>query len=420
MIQIEDKIVGKKYKPDIEFCFAIAYPEKTNKCGYALLMEHDGLNMANVNSMFKLAEEGNAPYCVSIGVTAGQITAKDGKVRGMRMNSYDLFDKEYGDFLVYELIPYVEKKYGLNISKSPDMHFISGGSSGGISAFTVAWFHSNYFHRVYMSSPSFLAMGRGNEIPYLIRKYETKPLRVYEEYSENEPNDYFGWSKSIDMECEKALEFAGYDYTCEVFQGEGHCSRYWDESEAYKRNRWIWNNWKDDKIVAKRNSPRVEKVVSMDSIWEVADSFPAKERTSFMQEIYKNAVKSNDGQFWYTGNKDDDIIYAFLNNADIIKEEGLLHATLHSVPRIYPKGCIDLAVDKTDRLFVLTAIGIQTVRSFGLVDVILNLPDDGLPLEIAITDALYVKTDKGIYKRSLTEECIKETSVKRKYVEYYD
>jgi hypothetical protein len=222
------------------------------------------------------------------------------------------------------------------------------------------------------------------------------------------------------MECEKALEFAGYDYTCEVFQGEGHCSRYWDESEAYKRNRWIWNNWKDDKIVAKRNSPRVEKVVSMDSIWEVADSFPAKERTSFMQEIYKNAVKSNDGQFWYTGNKDDDIIYAFLNNADITKEEGLLHATLHSVPRIYPKGCIDLAVDKTDRLFVLTAIGIQTVRSFGLVDVILNLPDDGLPLEIAITDALYVKTDKGIYKRSLTVECIKETSVKRKYVEYYD
>ena len=33
------------------------------------------------------------------------------------------------------------------------------------------------------------------------------------------------------------------------------------------------------------------------------------------------------------------------------------------------KGAIDMAVDHTDRLFVLTEMGIQCVRSFGLIDV---------------------------------------------------
>jgi hypothetical protein len=45
-----------------------------------------------------------------------------------------------------------------------------------------------------------MANGRGNELPYLIRKYETKPLRIYQEMSENEPNDYFGWYEGIPLQ----------------------------------------------------------------------------------------------------------------------------------------------------------------------------------------------------------------------------
>ena len=152
------------------------------------------------------------------------------------MNSYDFFDREYSDFLVYELIPHIIKEHGIRFSKSPDMHYVSGASSGGLSAFVIAWFHSDYFHRVCMCSPSFLAMGRGNEVPYLIRKYETKPLRIYEEYSENEPNDYFGWSRGVDEVASWALTFANYDFKCVYFENEGHSSRYYNEEEAYKRN----------------------------------------------------------------------------------------------------------------------------------------------------------------------------------------
>ena len=419
---IQCTLVGRKYKPGILFDVVIAVPE-ANVDEYALLIEHDGQNDANVNSLLALADEGKAPYCVSVGILPGKMEMPNGTRRKMRMNSYDLFDREYADFIVYELIPYISKEYSIRFSSSPDMHFVSGGSSGGISAFCIAWFHPEYFHRVYMSSPSFLAMGRGNEIPYLIRKYETKPLRIYEEYSENEPNDYFGWSRAIDEETREALIFAGYDFKCTYFPDEGHCSRYRKIDEAYLRNEWIWRDWKVAKITAPRNSSRTDKVIPADSRWEICDIFPIKENTTppaALSEHFDKIVLSNDGQAWYAANKIDDTVLMFVNGGKISTEKGLLHATLHTIPRIYPKGAIDMAVDKADRLFVLTSIGVQCVRSFGLIDVILDLPDRAIPLEIAVSDALYVRTESGIYKRPLREVSTKSDEQPRKFVSYYD
>lgn len=418
---IEGSLTGKRYKPDIMFSFRLAIP-CAPVADYALLIEHDGQNDANVHSMLRLADEGKAPYCVSIGVCPGVLTLSDGTQRNMRMNNYDLFDREYGDFLVYELIPYIKETYGISFSASPDMHFVSGGSSGGISALVIAWFHSDYFHRVYISSPSFLAMGRGNEIPYLIRKYETKPLRIYEECSENEPNEYFGWSRGIDEEAREAFTFAGYHFKYKYFAGEGHCSRYRDEDEAYKRNEWIWQDWQKEPIVAKDNSPRVKKVIPYGSRWEVCSYFPSLENAvpEMLAEKYKNAVLSNDGQAWYAANEFEDTVYMYIRRGDHLTDHHLTHALLHTIPQQMVKGAIAMAVDKSDRLYVLTEIGIQCVRSFGLIDVILALPDATQPKKIAVDDALYVQTEKGIYRRELCEECIADCNTKRRHVGYYD
>ncbi|MBQ8611260.1 MAG: hypothetical protein IJ412_06070 [Oscillospiraceae bacterium] len=418
---IEGTLIGKEYKPGISFDFKISLP--LVECdALAVLVEHDGQNDANVNAMLRLADEGKAPYCISIGVMPGKIQMPDGTERGMRMNSYDLFDREYGDFIVFELLPYISETYAVKIAESPDMHMVSGGSSGGISAFVMAWFHSDYFHRVYMSSPSFLAMGRGNEIPYLIRKYETKPLRIYEEYSENEPNDYFGWSRAVDEEAREALLFAGYDFKFSYFSEEGHCSRYHDLDEAYKRGEWIWRDWQSEKITAPRNSPRVDQVIPPTSKWEKCDSFPKKERdfTPMALSDYEHVVLSNDGQAFYAANSSDDIVYMYVNDDAISKEKGILQAALHTIPRFDPRGAIDIAIDRADRLFVLTSIGIQCVRSFGLIDVILDLPDSAKPLKIAITDALYVETKAGIYRRVLNETSTKANGDSRKFISYYD
>ena len=418
---MDGSFVGKRYKPDLEFRFRLAVP-CVDVDNFAMLIEHDGQNDANVNTLLKLADEGKAPYCVSIGVWPGNLLLPDGSQRNMRMNSYDLFDREYGDFLVYELIPHIEKTYGIHFSKDPDMHFVSGGSSGGISAFVIAWFHPDYFRRVYMASPSFLAMGRGNEIPHLIRKCETKPIRVYEEFSENEPNDYFGGSWEVAEAARKALVFAKYDFHCEYFPGEGHCSRRTDEDEAYKRNQWIWRGWKESPVTATGNSPRVEKVIPFGSKWEYCEQLPdvMGKIPEILAETYDSVVLSNDEKVWYAGQKQDDLIYMYVNEENILPEKRILHGTLHTIPRQKIKGAIDMAVDRTDRLFVLTEMGIQCVRSYGLIDVILDLPDDTVPEKIAITDALYVQTEKGVYRRELCADCVTVSEVKRKQTSYYD
>lgn len=57
---IQETFVGQKYKPGITFDVTIAVPE-SDVDEYALLIEHDGQNNANVNSMLMLADEGKAP-----------------------------------------------------------------------------------------------------------------------------------------------------------------------------------------------------------------------------------------------------------------------------------------------------------------------------------------------------------------------
>ena len=334
------------------------------------------------------------------------------------MNSYDLFDREYGDFLVYELIPHIKREYGLPISDSPDMHLISGSSSGGISSFVAAWFHPDYFHRVNMSSPSFLAMGRGNEVPYLIRKYETKPIRVFEEFSENEPDDYFGSICPIDQEARNALIFANYDFAWDYYPGEGHSSRIRNRDQAYKRLTWLWHDWQTEPVRAPGNSPRLDQIVPFGTTWTPCGTFPEKAAFDWpLAKEFEFAVPSVDGKMRYAANRDTDSVFAFPVLGEITPDKALLHAALHTIPRQRIRGALGLALDRDDRLYVLTEIGVQCVRSFGLIDAILDLPDDAVPLDIAVADDLYVRTEKGTYRRPL---CSAAREPGRKSASYYD
>ncbi len=100
------------------------------------------------------------------------------------------------------------------------------------------------------------------------------------------------------------------------------------------------------------------------------------------------------------------------------------HGMLHTLPGVFPKGAIDLAIDENDRLYVLTAIGVQCVRSFGLIDVILELPDRSAPLQLAFGngdgDTLYLRTEQGVYKRKTCNRGAGDQSAELKHVSYYD
>ena len=97
--------------------------------------------------------------------------------------------------------------------------------------------------------------------------------------------------------------------------------------------------------------------------------------------------------------------------AATIEKDGSLsgiycHGTLHLKNDFSVPGALDLCVDSEDRLYVATEIGIQTVRSFGLIDVILVNPDGKTAnkIEISSDGYLYAMTVDGVYRRKLKDK----------------
>ena len=126
-----------------------------------------------------LIAQGAMPPTIAVFVNPGHDMSqkrRNGK-HSNRGFEYDSLGDRYARFLLEEIIPEVEKRY--NISGDPSMHAIGGSSSGGICAFTAAWERPDFFRKVFTSVGSFTHLRGGNIYPALVRKTESKPLRVY-------------------------------------------------------------------------------------------------------------------------------------------------------------------------------------------------------------------------------------------------
>lgn len=403
----EGRYTAKGVYEGVVFPYLVHIPAcAENRDNCALLVTHDGLNRADAWAMEQLAETGEAPPCITVGIVSGTLPLEHGTPRGMRMLNYDMFTRDYPDFVADELLPYLTETYDLHISPSPDLHMTSGGSSGGISAWNMAWYRTDVFRRVYMSSPSFLSMGNGREIPALIRKVETKPIRVWTEFSENEPDDYFGSSYCAADDAARALKFAGYDMMSAYYPGEGHCSRNGNPENALERMRFLWKNWDTEPVTVKKLSTRMEKLISVDFPWEETDDFPQK--VDAVTAAGKYTVERGDIRF--TANDGTSRVVSDASAWDVplavssdktrlymgksrgviamtIRPDGglagrFVHAALHMETDGIASGAYDLCVSTDDRLYAATDSGIQSIRSFGLIDAIIPLPDGLVPREI--------------------------------------
>lgn len=437
------------FKCGTVFPWSVRIPEVGGEREFAVCIFHDGMNDAVADTLDELAAEGKAPYCVCIGVRAGTLSAslEGGQARGMRMDDYDVFGPDYAYYIVKELIPYLAENCNFRLSPSPDFHMTCGGSSGGISAFNMAWYCPEYFHRVYMSSPSFLAMAKGNELPVLMRKVETKPLRIYMEYSETEPDDYFGSSYCAAMEAERALKFAGYPLRCTYFPGEGHCSNYQRKGAALTDGlEWLWEDWNRKPVTAEQLSSRAEKLISLEEPWKTVSRFPAKRKAKVLGGEYRvrggnivfrylgtetaaaegfgkmtSLALSSDGWRLYAADADKGCVYAYAIQKDGTLGARYLCGALHQPTDFVHPGALDICVDAGDRIYACTELGIQVVRSFGLIDVILPLPGGLIPEKIAFQgDVLYVKTSEGVFCRKMKVQGAGKVPTAPAPVSYYD
>ena len=193
--------------------------------GHAYLNEEDNLRTTIVFD--NLIHKNQVPVTICIFVNPGHSKDLGKPSSPWRANNrsfeYDDMSDQYATFLIDEIIAEVAKKY--NISDDPKMHAIGGLSSGGICAFTAAWFRPDYFHKVLSHIGSFTDIRGGNDYPYLIRKSAKQDIKVFLQDGENDLDLVYGnwWLSNLQMV--SALKFKGYDYKFESGTG-GHDSKH--------------------------------------------------------------------------------------------------------------------------------------------------------------------------------------------------
>ena len=129
-----------------------------------------------------------------------------------RKNEYDPPTDKYARFTVEELMPALKKDY--NISPDPELHGTMGASSGGIAAFTTAWFRPNDFRKVISIVGSFTDIRGGHIFPEQVLASEKKPIRIFLQDGRNDNrtpgrpnNDWF----LQNVRLKDALVKKGYD-----------------------------------------------------------------------------------------------------------------------------------------------------------------------------------------------------------------
>ncbi len=429
----EGVYIGKKLKPDTEFPYKLYIPAEYDKSQPAgLIIMQDELYMSQVQAMDKLIDEGAMPVCIAIGITAGTLraTRPDGANRMMRAEEYDQIGRGYPDFLIEEFIPWICDKENLVLSPEADMHMISGGSSGGSCAWNAAWYRNDYFRRVLLSSPSFIAFRGGEELLTLARKAETKPIRAYLTVASNEPNQYAGSSYCVGISAESAFKYAGYEFAYEFFEGGGHCEGLWDPQVQERVLRYLWKDWKTTPVRPLHFPDRISRLIDLDSSWqESSEPMPVKCRAKTEYGIYcfdRNAVLlttpegktrivaddfdeigavaiSTDRWRLYIADKKRRYIFAMSICPDGSLKDKYILAPLHLAEDCRKIGAVDICVDIQDRVYAATELGIQGIISFGITDSIIplpgNLPVDQIAFGGLSNDVLYAKSGNRIFRR---------------------
>jgi enterochelin esterase-like enzyme len=158
-----------------------------------------------------------------------------GSERGLE---YDTVSGKYAEFVEAEVLPRVEKEFGVTLTKDPDGRMTLGGSSGGSAAFGMAWFHPEWYHRVLIYSGTFVGQVRDATYPHgaweyhenLVPKSDPKPLRIWMHVSQNDNRATVASSTQgnwviANIRMAEALKAKGYHYQFIYAKNAGHTDR---------------------------------------------------------------------------------------------------------------------------------------------------------------------------------------------------
>ena len=262
---------------------------KGNKAA-CVYVNQDGIQWNAPTVFDNLIFKKEMPVTIGVFITPGRVQADNPETALDRFNrsfEYDGLGDNYVRFLLDEIFPEVEKLKTndgreIKLSKNGNDRCIGGSSSGAVCAFTAAWERPESFSRVFSAIGTYVSLRGAERYPALIRKYETKPIRVFLQDGTNDLNIYAGdWWKANET-MERALQFSGYEVN--HVWGEGSHNGQQGTAIFPEAMRWLWKDYPKQIAKGKTKNPFLNDILIENSEWELVG-----EGYTFTEGIIANA-----------------------------------------------------------------------------------------------------------------------------------
>ncbi|MEO5923637.1 MAG: alpha/beta hydrolase-fold protein [Bryobacteraceae bacterium] len=215
----------------------------------------DGPDPVLFTVLDNLIAQKRVPAMIAISISNGSGDAQ-GSQRGLE---YDTLSGLYAEFVETEVLPLVEKQYNVKLTKNPDGRATMGGSSGAAAAFTMAWFHNEWYHRVLAYSGTWINQqwphnpqtpgGAWEYTRSIIPNSPVKPIRIWMEvgdrdlYNPNVMRDEMHDWVVANENMAKALAGKGYHYQFTFARNAGHTDGAVKRQTLAQALEYVWQGY---------------------------------------------------------------------------------------------------------------------------------------------------------------------------------
>ncbi|MEO7414791.1 MAG: alpha/beta hydrolase-fold protein [Opitutaceae bacterium] len=202
-----------------------------------------------------LIAQKRVPVQIAIMIQNGGRDAQ-GNQRGLE---YDTMSGKFAEFIEAEVLPLVEKNYGVTLTKDPEARATMGSSSGGSAALIMAWYRPDLYRRVITTSGTYVNQqwpfdpatpgGAWDFHDKLIPQSPKKPIRLWMGVGDRDllnPNvmrdEMHDWVEANNRMA-KVLTAKGYRYQYVFALNQGHGMGNARAQLLPQALEWVWKDY---------------------------------------------------------------------------------------------------------------------------------------------------------------------------------
>jgi len=221
-----------------------------------LIVSQDSMGQGELPTILdNMIADHRLPPIVAVMIDSGGGDAQ-GSERGLE---YDTVSGKYAEFFETEVLPKISQDCKVTFTKDPEGRMTMGGSSGAACAFTMAWFHPEWYHRVLSYSGTFVNQQSplNRESPHgaweyhenLILKTPAKPLRIWMHVGEmdnryKDPESTFHNWVLANQRMAGVFKARKYHYQFVFARESGHVDGKVVRQTLPQALEWVWRGYK--------------------------------------------------------------------------------------------------------------------------------------------------------------------------------